>query len=487
MGKESGFLEVDRKGSAKRPPAERVADYREIYHRMAEDELRNQASRCMECGVPFCHSFGCPLGNVIPEWNDAIYRGRWREASDLLHATNNFPEITGRVCPALCEAACTLNLDQSPVTVRENELHIIERAFEEGWITPQPPKRHTGKRVAVIGSGPAGMAAAQQLRRAGHEVVLFERAERPGGILRFGIPDFKLEKWILDRRFDQMVDEGLCVETDVEAGTDVSARYLRDRFDAICVTVGAGVPRDLPVPGREFDGVHFAMEFLTQQNRRLAGLPFHQPPITAKDKSVIIIGGGDTGADCVGTAIRQGAESVEQLEILPRPPEGLNDSTPWPEYPHILRTNASHEEGGTRRWCVATKSLEGEDGRVQRLNGIEVEWIPDPDGGRPTMQEKPGSEFELKADLVLLAMGFTQPDHNGLLDSLGVEYDARGNVLVGERQATSVPGIWAGGDTATGAWLVVHAVAAGRRMARAVDEALTGESVLPEPPPPVSR
>jgi glutamate synthase (NADPH/NADH) small chain len=487
MGKETGFLEIRRAGAPKEKPAARRKHWREIYREMAEDELRNQASRCMECGVPFCHSFGCPLGNVIPEWNELIYRGRWREAVDLLQSTNNFPEVTGRVCPALCEAACTLTLDDEAVTIRLNEKSIVERAWREGWIEPLPPAVETGKRVAVVGSGPAGLAAAQQLRRAGHEVVVYEAADAPGGLLRYGIPDFKLEKPVLERRLAQMREEGVLFECGVAAGEDLSASYLRKRYDAIALAVGAGVPRDLPVPGRELEGVHFALELLVQQNRRNAGLPVAEPAIDAAGKHVVIIGGGDTGADCVGTALRQGAASVTQLEILPRPPEQVNPQTPWPEYPNILRTNPSHEEGGERRWCVATEELVGEDGRVKELRGVEVEWQAPAAGGRPEMRKKAGSEFTLPADLVLLAMGFTQPRHQGLLDDLGVEYDSRGTVVVDERQRSSVADVYAAGDAATGAWLVVHAIAGGRRLARAVDEDLMGESDLPEPPPPVQR
>ena len=480
MGKPDAFIEIDRKNLAKQTVPERLRHYREIYLEMSETELREQASRCMECGVPFCHGYGCPLGNVIPEWNDLLFRGRWREAANLLHLTNNFPEITGRVCPALCEAACTLGLDGEPVTVRQNELAIVEKAWAEGWISPEPPNVETGKQVAVIGSGPAGLAAAQQLRRAGHRVTIFEKSDRLGGILRYGIPDFKLDKSILDRRLRQLSEEGVLFEPEIQVGVDISASFLLKRFDAVCLCVGAGVPRDLTVPGRELEGIHFAMEYLIQQNRRVAGLSVTGPEILAGGKKVVIIGGGDTGADCLGTALRQGASSVHQLEIMPKPPLTRDPSTPWPTWPYMLRSSAAHEEGGERRWCVGTSSFEGRQGHVARLNGHEVRWTS-PEPGKPTVPEKiPGSDFVMDADLVLLAMGFVRPEHPGLLDLLGVAYDGRGNVKVDERMMTSHDKVFAAGDATTGAWLVVRAVAAGRRMARQVDEFLEGRSVLPD-------
>ncbi|MFC1601757.1 glutamate synthase subunit beta [Candidatus Sumerlaeota bacterium] len=481
MDKDTGFLDVKRRTADKLPVDKRLADYREVYLELAEDELRAQASRCMECGVPFCHAFGCPLGNAIPEWNELVYRGRWREAADLLHATNNFPEITGRVCPALCEAACVLSLGDEAVTVRQDELAIVERAFKEGWIEPEPPLAETGWRVAVIGSGPAGMAAAQQLRRAGHEVTLFEQADRPGGILRYGIPDFKLEKWVLERRFEQLESEGVELEVGVEAGRDVSARYLRQRFDAVCLAIGSARPRELAVSGSELKGIHQAMDFLIQQNRRVAGLPIIGEEISAQGKRVVIIGGGDTGSDCLGTALRQGASSVVQLEILPQPPAGQNPATPWPQYPNISRTSTSHEEGGERRWSVCTKKFSGRKGQLTGLAGVEVEWGKAADG-RPTMTEVAGSQFKLKADLALLAMGFVGVEPGGLLEGLGVECDARGSVKVDADHRTGVEGVFAAGDATTGPWLVVHAIAAGRRMARAVDLELMGETRLPAPP-----
>lgn len=487
MGKDTGFIEVRRKDPEKLGVRERLTHYREIYREMAEDELRRQASRCMDCGIPFCHGFGCPLGNLIPEWNDLVYRGRWREASELLHSTNNFPELTGRVCPAPCEPACTLRINDEPVTIRQLELAVVERAFHEGWIVPERPQQQARTSVAVVGSGPAGMAAAQQLRRAGHAVTLFEKEDRPGGILRYGIPDFKLEKQVLDRRFRQMEAEGLTIETNVDVGNDISAGYLRKRFDAVCLCVGAGQPRDLPLPGRHLGGIHFAMPYLTQQNRRVGWLQPAEEEILARGKRVVVLGGGDTGADCVGTALRQGAASVEQLEVLPQPPEGRNPATPWPQWPNVLRNSTSHEEGGRRRWAVCTKQFLGHNGQVVGLRAVDVEWSPPDRSGRRHMQEKRGTEFELEAELVLLATGFVRPVHQGLLDDLGVEYDARGNVKVTPDCASSVAGVFAAGDATTGAWLVVHAIAAGRRMARAVDMYLTGDSCLPEPPPAASR
>ncbi len=483
MGKPDAFMNIERKDFERQPVEERLRHYGEIYREMPEVELRAQASRCMDCGVPFCHGFGCPLGNLIPEWNDLVSRGRWRDALALLHTTNNFPEITGRVCPALCEASCILGIDNSPVTVRQNEKTIVERGWSEGWIRPEPPLSETGKRVAIIGSGPAGLAAAQQLRRVGHSVTVYEKADRPGGILRYGIPDFKLEKRVIDRRLNQMRAEGVAFETGVHVGLDISAGFILKRFDAVCLCVGAGVPRDLPIPGRELDGIHFAMEYLVQQNRRVAGLPIDGNQIKAAGKKVVIIGGGDTGADCLGTALRQGAASVHQLEILPRPPQDRDESAPWPLWPNILRTSAAHEEGGERRWCVGTSAFIGRGGRVEKLAGHEVRWAPPDDQGRAGMEKVEGSDFEMDAELVLLAMGFTQPEHHGLLDALGVDYDRRGNVAVDAGMMTARPKVFAAGDASTGAWLVVQAIAAGRRMAREVDIFLTGSTDLPHVAP----
>lgn len=474
MGKVNAFLSIPRRTASLEEVDERLRHYRDFHISLSEEDLKDQASRCMECGVPFCHGYGCPLGNLIPEWNDLVYQGRWHEACDRLHYTNNFPEITGRVCPSPCEAACTLGVGDDPVTIRQTELAIVERGWAEGWIKPLAPQRETGKKVAVIGSGPAGMAAAQQLRRAGHEVWLFERDDALGGILRYGIPDFKLEKWVLDRRLQQLEDEGVHFELKVDVGQDLSAAYLLKRFDAVCLCVGARQPRDLEIPGRDLAGVHFAMDYLVQQNRRLAGRPIAGTEIHARDKRVVIIGGGDTGADCLGTALRQGAVSVHQFEILPKPPESRAESTPWPTWPLMLRTSPAHLEGGERRWCVDTSRFLGKEGRLTGLKGHEVRWSDPDENGRSQMTKAKGSEFNMDCDLVLLAMGFTQPEHNGLLDSLGVAYDQRGNVLAGPDLETSVPGIFAAGDVQTGAWLVVRAIAAGRRMAESVDRKLGG-------------
>ncbi len=478
MGRETAFLEVDRSKQPKKPVTERVKNYLEIYKDMGEDQMREQASRCMDCGTPYCHTFGCPVGNCIPEWNELVYEDRWKEAAELLHATNNFPEFTGRLCPALCEASCTLNLDSDPVNIKLNELTIIEKAWNEGWIKPEEILEETGKSVAVIGSGPTGLACAQQLKRAGHEVTVFEKNPQPGGILRYGIPDFKLEKQFIDRRIEQMWEEGVDFECSATIGVDISADYLKRSFDAVCLCVGAEEARDLPIEGRELKGIHQAMEYLIQQNRVNSGEfdAEKEERISAEGKNVVVIGGGDTGADCLGTAIRQGAKKVTQIEILPQPPKGTDPKRPWPQYPMIFRTNASHEEGGERRWSIMSQKFEGENGIVKKIHCVEVEWTDK--GPKPVA----GTEFVLEADLVLLAMGFVKPVHNGLLDALGVEYDARGNVIADEEQRTSVDGVYVGGDTNTGAWLVVHSIAAGRRMAATVDKDLMDETALPVPP-----
>ncbi len=483
MGKPNAFLTVSRQEPSKEKVEERLKHYREIYKSLSEDQLKEQASRCMNCGVPFCHSFGCPLGNFIPEWNDLVYKGRWREAAERLHLTSNFPEITGRVCPALCEASCVVGVEGHPaVSIRQIELSVVEKAFAEGWVTPRPPEVETGKRVAVVGSGPAGLATAQQLRRAGHEVTVFEKADQPGGILRYGIPDFKLEKWVIDRRLAQLTAEGVDFQCEVEAGRDVSAVYLKRKFDAIGLCGGAMVPRDLTIPGRDAQGIHLALDFLIQQNRRVAGRPVPAgTEISAAGKRVVIIGGGDTGSDCLGTSLRQGAREVEQLEVMPRPPESRDGSTPWPLWPYMLRSSSSHDEGGHRQWCINTRSFtKNVAGVLTGLECVKVEWFTD-DKGRFTFKEIPGSEFTIQADLVLLAMGFIQPVHEGLLDDLGVAYDPRGNVKVDDAtMMSSVPGVFAAGDMMLGAALVVRAIAAGRRMARRVDQYLMGQSDLPE-------
>jgi NAD(P)H-dependent glutamate synthase small subunit len=478
MAKPTGFLEHDRKTPPKRPVAERLKDFREIEQLLPESELLSQASRCMDCGVPFCHSFGCPLGNVIPEWNDMVYRGQWRKALELLHATNNFPEVTGRICPALCEASCTLNIEGAPVAIKQIELQIVERGWKEGWIRPQPPVERTGFKVAVIGSGPAGLAASQQLARAGHDVTLFEEADRLGGILRYGIPDYKLEKWVLDRRLEQMAAEGVRFETSVQVGVDISPGYLMRSFDAIVITSGARVPRDLAAPGRDLRGIHFALDYLTQQNRLNAGDSIPEAErIDATGKDVVVIGGGDTGSDCIGTANRQGARSVTQLELLTKPPEAPAASNPWPTWPVILRTSTSHEEGCDRRWSVNTQEAIGDaEGRVERLRCVELDWTKrDATTGAP-FSAVAGSEFELPAQLVLLAMGFIHAEHGPLVKDLGLMIDPRGNVLVDESFMTSVGGVFAAGDTTRGASLVVHAINLGRRVAESVDAYLRADA-----------
>jgi glutamate synthase (NADPH) small chain len=462
MGKITGFQEYARETAQRRPVAERVEDYFEIYQPFPEEKLRTQGARCMDCGVPFCHT-GCPINNIIPDWNDLAYRGRWRDAIRRLHATNNFPEITGRICPAPCEASCVLGINEPPVAIKEIEKSIVERAFREGWIEPEPPAERTGKRVAVVGSGPAGLAAAAQLNRAGHTVVLFEKADRLGGLLRYGIPDFKLEKSVLDRRLDVMAAEGIEFRANAHVGVNVSIEELRKEFNAILLSGGAEHPRDLRVPGRELRGVHFAMEFLPQQNYRVAGDPLDAASeILAAGKRVIIIGGGDTGADCLGTSHRQKALSIDQLEIMPKPPESRSPQTPWPLWPLQLRVESSHEEGGTRHWGVATTSLSGTAGRVEKLHAVKV-------GPAPKFEPITGTEFTLDADLVLLAMGFTGPVKNGMVEQLGVALDARGNVATDENYMTSVPGVFAAGDMRRGQSLVVWAIGEGRKAAAAID------------------
>jgi glutamate synthase (NADPH/NADH) small chain len=532
VGKPTGFLEHPRRDVDHRPVEDRVRDFRELDVPHAADALREQASRCMDCGVPFCHSVGCPLDNRVPEFNDLVYRGRWREASEVLHSTNNVPEITGRLCPALCEASCTLNMQcaegdaggasawrPQPVLIRHIEWQIVERAWQEGWITPLPPARRTGRRVAVVGSGPAGLAAAQQLARMGHEVTVFEKDARPGGLLRYGIPDFKLDKRVIDRRLAQLEAEGVHFQTDIRVGEDVSPRYLRKTHDAILLALGAGRPRELDVPGSELEGVVPAMDYLSAQNRRVAGRGEGVPPLrdagilpargegvsplrdasrctsglpaedlTAAGKVVAVIGGGDTGSDCVGTAIRQGARQVHQLEILPQPPEGQNPATPWPNWPIILRTTTSHEEGCTRHWAVQTTRLEGRAGRVLALHAVRVQWRRGPKGME--MSPLAGTEFVLPVDLVIVAMGFLHVQHEGLVTDLGLELDPRGNIVARPPESdaapssaaglelrraaaapamTSVEGVFAAGDASRGASLIVHAISSGRSAADAID------------------
>jgi glutamate synthase (NADPH/NADH) small chain len=479
MGKPTGFMEYERVDRSYAPPADRVNHYREFIIPLDEKEISRQGARCMDCGIPFCHH-ACPVNNIIPDWNDLVYRGEWREALAVLHSTNNFPEFTGRICPAPCEAGCTLNIDDKPVTIKTIECAIIDKAWENEWITPQPARHRTGKRVAVVGSGPAGLACAQQLSRAGHEVTVFEKNDRIGGLLRYGIPDFKMEKHTIDRRIAQMRAEGVTFRTSVHVGASLPTQKLLDDFDAIALAGGAEQPRDLEVPGRELDGVHFAMSYLPQQNRLNAGdMIDPERTITAADKHVIVIGGGDTGSDCIGTAFRQGAVSVTQLEILPRPPEKENKGLTWPDWPNKLRTSSSQEEGARREWAVATKSIEGGNGVVTAINCVRLDWKRG-EQGRWNMEEIPGSEFRLKADLVLLAMGFVHPVHQGMLQDLQVSLDARGNVQADtDRYQTSLSRVFAAGDMRRGQSLVVWAIREGRQCARAIDEFLMGMSELP--------
>ena len=473
MGKLTGFKEYARELPVRRPVAERVNDWFEIYQDFPEEKVRTQGARCMDCGIPFCHT-GCPLNNIIPDWNDMVYKDRWQEAIRTLHATNNFPEFTGRICPAPCEAACVLGINESPVAIKLIERTIIEHAWAEGWVRPEIAETKTGKKVAVIGSGPAGMAAAQQLARAGHDVTLYEKNDRVGGLLRYGIPDFKMEKRFIDRRMAQVEAEGVKFEVNAQVGVNVDAQELKKNFDAILVAIGAEAPRDLPVPGRELNGIHFAMEFLPQQNKIVAGDRVPEQ-IRATGKRVIIIGGGDTGADCLGTSHRHRAASVHQFEIMPMPPGERASTTPWPLWPLMLRQESSHEEGGERMWGIATTKFTGDaQGNVKQLHAIGVE------GPEKGFAQIPGTEFTLDADLVLLAMGFTGPVRQGLLESLGVELDKRGNVKASmDDFTTSDPKVFAAGDARRGQSLVVWAIAEGRKAARAIDLALMGSSKLP--------
>ncbi len=474
MGKITGFMEFRRLSEYSLPVVERLKNYQEFIPRLTDQQTSVQGSRCMDCGIPFCTT-GCPVNNIIPDWNDLVYRGHWKQALDVLHSTNNFPEFTGRICPAPCESACTLTINDDAVGIKSIEHAIIDKGWEEGWVMPQPAQTKSGKRIAVVGSGPAGLACAQQLARVGHEVVVFEKNDRIGGLLRYGIPDFKLEKPHIDRRIEQMRAEGVEFRVKHHIGVQVSAQKLKDEFDAVVLTGGAEQPRDLPVPGRELQGVHFAMEFLPQQNRIVAG-DVVPDQIKATGKHVVVIGGGDTGSDCVGTSNRQGAASVTQFEVMPRPPEQENKPLIWPYWPMKLRTSSSHDEGCQRDWAVATKELTGKNGKVEKLRAVRVEWK---DG---KMQEVPGSEIEMKADLVLLAMGFISPMQQ-ILEAFGVEKDGRGNAKAVTEGAgyyqTSVDKVFAAGDMRRGQSLVVWAIREGRQAARAVDEYLMGSSSLP--------
>jgi len=479
MGDLRGFLKVSRQSAKYRTVCERVKDFSEVAKLRSERQSREQACRCMDCATPFCH-WGCPVGNYIPEWNDYIFHGNWKEALKLLDATNNLPEVTGRVCPALCEYACVLGLNDDAVTIRENELAAVEYAFKNGLIKPKSIKHRTGKKIAIIGSGPAGLSCAAQLNRAGHSVTVFERDDKPGGVLRYGIPDFKLEKYILDRRIDIWKREGVIFKTGVDAGKDYPAEKLLHEFDAICLAGGSRVPRDLKIEGRELKGVYFAMDYLVQSNKRLAGISFPKEAlIDAKDKRVVVIGGGDTGSDCVGTAHRQGAKCVVQIELLPVPAECRTQDYPWPKYPVLLKVSSSHEEGGERHWSVLTKRFMGEKGRLHKLACVKVEFTKADSKACPVMREIPGSDFEIEADMSILALGFLHPEHSPLLEGLKVEFDARGNVKTDENYMTSIKKVFSAGDMRRGQSLVVWAISEGRRAAQSMDKYLMGESNLP--------
>lgn len=497
MGETKGFLKYKRREVGRRSVEERIKDFSNLDLPLTPDQIHQQAARCMDCGIPFCHGVGCPLKNFIPDINELIYKNHWQQACRLLHSTNNFPEITGRVCPAPCEAGCTLSINDEPVLIRHIEFQIVERGFEQGWLKPMPAKDKTGKRIAVVGSGPAGLATAQQLARAGHDVVVFEKDERAGGLLRYGIPDFKLEKYVLDRRLEQMRDEGVEFQTGADVGEDISARYLQKMFDCVCLAMGTGQPRDLNIPGREYENILFAMEYLSSQNKICSGEPIDESsivttvrcPAEAKDKVVVVIGGGDTGSDCVGTARRQGAKKIYQLEILPKPPDTRPPDTPWPMWPRIMRTSSSHQEGCERRWGVMTKKFTGYETRGARhrrkasltgLHGCEVEWIrkssvrtPKDNGWK--IKEIPDTNFVIEADLVILALGFVHVVHEGLIKSLGLKLNEQGNVEVNGYQ-TSHPWVFAAGDTISGASLVVHAINSGRQAAAAISQTLRENS-----------
>jgi len=479
MGKPTGFTESGRSAPDRRPAADRKSDYLEFYQPWGEEQAKEQGSRCMDCAVPFCH-MGCPLGNVIPEFNHQVYLGDWKGALETLLSTNNFPEFTGRVCPAPCESSCVLSINSDPVTIEYIEKEIVERGYENGWIKPELPAKRTGKKVAVVGSGPSGLAAAQQLNRAGHLVTVIERAGYIGGLLALGIPEFKLEKKVVQRRVDLMAAEGITFLTNTNVGVDFTVEKLLAEFDAICLACGSTEARELDVPGRELDGVHLAMEYLSQQNRVLSGETVSdEDRIEAEGKRVVILGGGDTGADCLGTALRQGAEVVHQLELLAEPPEQRPSNNPWPQWPQVLRSSPAHEEGGIREYSILTKSFSGSNGKLEKLHGVKVEWQPGQDGGRPSMVEIPGSEFEMETELTLLAMGFLHPEPAGMLDQIGVELDGRGNVAIDANRMSSVPGVFVAGDAARGQSLVVWAISEGRETARAMDLFLMGETSLP--------
>jgi glutamate synthase (NADPH/NADH) small chain len=476
VGKPTGFMEYPRELPTRRPVEQRVHDFLEVYNPFPVEKLKAQGARCMDCGIPFCHQ-GCPLGNLIPDWNDLVFRDQWKAAIDRLHATNNFPEFTGKLCPAPCEASCVLGINSDPVAIKQIEASIIERAWEEGWVVPQPPRVLTGKKVAVVGSGPAGLACAQQLARAGHTVTVFERADRIGGLLRYGIPDFKMEKHHIDRRLAQMATEGVIFKPGTNIGVDVTAEKLLADFDAICLCGGSTQPRDLPIEGRDMKGIHFAMDFLTPQNRRVAGDTNHCEFLTARDKHVIIIGGGDTGADCLGTVHRQGCKSVHQFEIVPRPPDLRSPANPWPQWSNVFRVSSAHEEGGIREYSINTRRFVGQDGHVRALETVHVELKAD--NGRTRFVDIPGTDKVYPADIVLLAMGFVGPERKGMLEQFGVELDPMGNVKSDADKRTSVPKVFTAGDMTRGQSLIVWAIAEGRQAARGCDRSLMGATRLP--------
>ncbi|UZQ51357.1 glutamate synthase subunit beta [Clostridium kluyveri] len=475
MGKLTGFKEYERENPKKRAVEERIKDYKEVYYKFPEDKLNLQAARCMDCGTPFCN-WACPIQNLIPDWNDFIYKGEWKKAFERLSLTNTFPEFTGRICPALCEGSCTLGVNREPISVREIELNIIEKAFEKGWVQPVLPKVRTGKCIAVIGSGPSGLAAAAELNSVGHSVTVFEREDEPGGLLRYGIPDFKLEKYVVARRINIMKEEGIVFKTNTNVGVNYSTCELLKNFDAVVLTGGSTIPRNLNIEGRELEGVYFAVDFLKQQNKRVSKKSIKGKSVTAEGKIVVVIGGGDTGSDCIGTSIRQGAKAVYQYEVMPKPPVERDDKMPWPIFPKTLKVTTSHEEGCIREWCVSTKKFIGEKGVLKALEGVKVQWKND--NGRMIMEEVPGTEFQQPVDMVLLAMGFLHPQHEGLLEELGVKFDARGNVIADENYMTEKEGIFVAGDMRRGQSLVVWALNDGRKVAKSVDEYLMGETSL---------
>ncbi len=473
MGDIKGFMKYNRKDFDKQKVPERIRHWKEFYKPMPEEDLRKQGARCMDCGVPFCQS-GCPIGNIIPDWNDLVYNDRWQEAIERLHKTNNFPEFTGRICPAPCENACVLAINQPAVTIKNIEVAIIEKAYQEGWLKPHPPKHRTGKTVAIVGSGPAGLSCADQLNKMGHRVTVFEKNEVLGGLLTLGIPEFKMEKWVVERRLKRMREEGVKFKTNVHVGVDIPAKKLTEEYDTLVLCGGAEQPRDIPVPGRELKGIHFAMDYLTQQNRVNLGQKIDtQERISAEGKGVIVLGGGDTGSDCIGTANRQGAVLVRNFELLPQPPQTRPNDNPWPNWAMIERTSTSHEEGVERDYAVLTKAFSGENGYVKKLHAVRIEFGPkDPKTGRSPMKEIPGSEFEVEVDLVLLALGFLGPVRNGMLQELGVELDERGNVKTNEHKMTSIPGVFSAGDMRRGQSLVVWAINEGRSAADGVHQYL---------------